>query len=56
MSTQNKNDMQQFDGDNWDYKTDDDNKMCLVRWKDNRVVTCATNFNSINKDVHLSKE
>lgn len=28
----------------YDYRTDSENKMCLVRWKDNKVVTCATNF------------
>lgn len=33
----------------YDYRTDAENKMCLVRWNDNKVVTCATNFDSLEE-------
>lgn len=42
-------DMQKLERGSNDYRTDDKNKVCLVRWKDNRVVTCATNFDSIKE-------
>lgn len=42
-------DMQKLERGTYDYRTDNGNKVCLVRWKDNRVVTCATNFDSIKE-------
>ncbi|KAL3285884.1 hypothetical protein HHI36_000404 [Cryptolaemus montrouzieri] len=30
----------------YDFRTDSENTVCLVRQKDNKVVTCATNFDT----------
>lgn len=42
----------------YSFQADEDNKIALVRWKDNRVVTCITNYDVIEKGTctRYSKE
>ncbi|KAL3276873.1 hypothetical protein HHI36_012237, partial [Cryptolaemus montrouzieri] len=39
--------MQKQERGTYDFRTDSENTVCLIRWKDNKVVTCATNFDTI---------
>lgn len=33
----------------YEHQTDNKNKVCLVRWKDNKSVTCITNYDTIDE-------
>lgn len=42
-----KSKMEKLERGSYDFRSESENEVCLVRWKDNKVVTCATNFDSI---------